>query len=214
MCGRFTQHYTWQQIHEFLSVFGPAQNLQARYNIAPTTLVDMVRHDAEGRRELVRGVRWGLIPNWWKKQPHLFTAADGSPCIAFAGAVGSMARSGDGWGHLVLHDPGRGCERLDDRISWPTSASDARPFRRLAAWHDASGRPQARGRASFARLARFQALEQVREGDDDPLIVLTELGQQFVHYTMDDMVPRTGWSQVGDDDPAILEPVGGGALAA
>lgn len=67
MCGRFTQNYTWQQIYEFLSVFGAPQNLQARYNIAPTTLVDMVRHDAGGRRELVRGVRWGLIPNWWKK---------------------------------------------------------------------------------------------------------------------------------------------------
>ncbi len=67
MCGRFTQHYTWQQFHEFLSVIGAPQNLQPRYNIAPTTLVDMVRHNAEGQRELVRGVRWGLIPNWWKK---------------------------------------------------------------------------------------------------------------------------------------------------
>ncbi len=67
MYGRFTQHYTWAQIHEFLSVIGAPQNLQARYNIAPTTLVDMVRDDAEGRRELVRGVRWGLIPNWWRK---------------------------------------------------------------------------------------------------------------------------------------------------
>jgi putative SOS response-associated peptidase YedK len=67
MCGRFTQNYTWQQIREFLSVFGAPQNLQAHYNIAPTTLVDMVRHDSEGRRELVRGVRWGLIPRWWKK---------------------------------------------------------------------------------------------------------------------------------------------------
>lgn len=67
MCGRFTQHYTWQQIHEFLSVIGAPQNLRARYNIAPTTLVDMVRHNADGRRELVRGVRWGLVPSWWKK---------------------------------------------------------------------------------------------------------------------------------------------------
>jgi putative SOS response-associated peptidase YedK len=67
MCGRFTQHYTWAQIHEFLSVIGAPQNLRPRYNIAPTTLVDMVRHDAEGHRELVRGVRWGLIPNWWEK---------------------------------------------------------------------------------------------------------------------------------------------------
>jgi putative SOS response-associated peptidase YedK len=59
MCGRFTQHNTWQQIHQFLSVIGAPQNLQPRYNIAPTTLVDMVRHDAEGHRERVRGVRWG-----------------------------------------------------------------------------------------------------------------------------------------------------------
>ena len=27
------------------------------------------------------------------KQPHLFTAADGSPVLGFAGAVGSLARS-------------------------------------------------------------------------------------------------------------------------
>ena len=27
MCGRLTQHYTWQQIHEFLSVIGAPQNL-------------------------------------------------------------------------------------------------------------------------------------------------------------------------------------------
>jgi putative SOS response-associated peptidase YedK len=35
MCGRFTQNYTWHQVHEFLSVFGAPQNLRARYNIAP-----------------------------------------------------------------------------------------------------------------------------------------------------------------------------------
>jgi putative SOS response-associated peptidase YedK len=35
-CGRFTQNYTWQQIHEFLNVFGAPRNLRPRYNIAPT----------------------------------------------------------------------------------------------------------------------------------------------------------------------------------
>lgn len=30
----FTQHYTWAQIYEFLSVIGAPQNLQARYSIA------------------------------------------------------------------------------------------------------------------------------------------------------------------------------------
>lgn len=37
MCGRFTQNYTWQEVHAFLSLFGVPRNLRPRYNIAPTT---------------------------------------------------------------------------------------------------------------------------------------------------------------------------------
>ena len=66
MCGRFTQHYTWTEVHAFLSVFGAARNLQPRYNIAPTTMIDVVRLNAEGHRELV-SMRWGLVPFFWKK---------------------------------------------------------------------------------------------------------------------------------------------------
>ncbi|MDX7950900.1 SOS response-associated peptidase [Lichenihabitans sp. Uapishka_5] len=66
MCGRFTQHYTWAEVHRFLSVIGTPLNLQPRYNIAPTTTIDVVRLDREGRRELVR-MRWGLVPAWWSK---------------------------------------------------------------------------------------------------------------------------------------------------
>ena len=132
MCGRFTQNYTWEEVYEFLNVFGTPRNLRPRYNIAPTTNVDVIRLDREGRRELV-SMRWGLVPFFWKKslkevpatfnaraetiaekpmfrdsfkrrrciipasgffewtdetdgkQPHLFTAADGSPILAFAG---------------------------------------------------------------------------------------------------------------------------------
>jgi putative SOS response-associated peptidase YedK len=131
MCGRFTQHYTWAEVHEFLSVFGTPRNLRPRYNIGPTTDVDVVRLGTNGR-ELV-SMRWGLAPFFWKKtlkelpatfnaraetiaekpmfrdaykkrrciipasgfyewtgpkgdkQPHLFTSADGSPILAFAG---------------------------------------------------------------------------------------------------------------------------------
>jgi len=39
MCGRFTQRYTWTEVHTFLNVFGAPKNLRLRYNIAPTTLV-------------------------------------------------------------------------------------------------------------------------------------------------------------------------------
>src|SRR5271168_1793006 len=66
MCGRFTQNYGWSEVHEFLNVFGTPRNLRPRYNIAPTTNVDAVRLDAEGRREMI-SMRWGLIPVWWKK---------------------------------------------------------------------------------------------------------------------------------------------------
>lgn len=132
MCARFTQHYTWSEIRDFLALLGPPRNLQARYNIAPTTDIDVLRLDTEGGRELVR-MRWGLVPFFWGKPlkelpatfnaraetidqkpmfreafkrrrcivpasgfyewtgekgakiPHLFTAADGSPLLAFAG---------------------------------------------------------------------------------------------------------------------------------
>jgi putative SOS response-associated peptidase YedK len=66
MCGRFTQHYTWQEVNDFLSVFGTPRNLRPRYNIAPTTNVDVIRLDRAGCRELV-SMRWGLVPFYWKK---------------------------------------------------------------------------------------------------------------------------------------------------
>ena len=66
MCGRFTQNYTWEQVHAFLSVFGPPHNLQPHYNIAPTDTVDVFRLGKDSKRELV-SMRWGLIPGWWKK---------------------------------------------------------------------------------------------------------------------------------------------------
>ena len=65
MCGRFTQAYTWAEVHAFLDLVGPARNLRPRYNIAPTTTIDVARLGVGGR-ELVP-MRWGLVPSWWKK---------------------------------------------------------------------------------------------------------------------------------------------------
>ena len=77
MCGRFTQNYTWEEVYAFLTVLGTPRNLRPRYNIAPTTNVDVIRLDREGRRELV-SMRWGLIPFFWKKslkeEPATFNA--------------------------------------------------------------------------------------------------------------------------------------------
>jgi putative SOS response-associated peptidase YedK len=68
MCGRFSQAYSWEQIHAFsqpLTMAAGRGNLQPRYNIAPTTTIDIIVHGGEGRE--LRQARWGLVPLWWKK---------------------------------------------------------------------------------------------------------------------------------------------------
>jgi putative SOS response-associated peptidase YedK len=66
MCGRFTQRYTWREVHDLYDLTGAARNLQAHYNVAPTDTVEVVRTADGGATELVP-MRWGLIPWWWKK---------------------------------------------------------------------------------------------------------------------------------------------------
>lgn len=38
-----------------------------RFNVAPTTIVPIVRRASDGALELL-GARWGLIPSWWQKE--------------------------------------------------------------------------------------------------------------------------------------------------
>lgn len=64
VCGRFTQYYSWQEVHAYLNIFGAARNLPARYNIAPTQDAAVVRHGAQGRS--LDFLRWGLVPSWAK----------------------------------------------------------------------------------------------------------------------------------------------------
>ena len=50
MCGRFTQSYSWAEVHSFLTLVGAPQNLRPRYNVAPSQQV------AVGRDREERGV--------------------------------------------------------------------------------------------------------------------------------------------------------------
>lgn len=67
MCGRFTNNYTWQQIHALyrLAVPSAIPNMQPSYNVCPTDPVDVVV-ESEGNRELEQ-MRWGIVPYWWNK---------------------------------------------------------------------------------------------------------------------------------------------------
>jgi len=66
MCGRFGISATAEQLALLLEI-DPATvpAMAPRYNIAPTTLAPIVRHDGAARRS-VDLVRWGLVPSWAK----------------------------------------------------------------------------------------------------------------------------------------------------
>lgn len=65
MCGRFTQHLSWEELQRLADLIGQPRNLQPRYNVAPTTAIEVIRATPAGN-ELVQ-MRWGFAPAWWKK---------------------------------------------------------------------------------------------------------------------------------------------------
>ena len=64
MCGRFTNRFTWKELHERLDLIGTPLNLRPRYNVAPSQDVAVARATEEGRTLAM--LRWGLIPAWAK----------------------------------------------------------------------------------------------------------------------------------------------------
>jgi putative SOS response-associated peptidase YedK len=50
VCGRFTQHYTWRELYELYRLTCPPANIEPRYNIAPTTMINVVVPHEAGRR--------------------------------------------------------------------------------------------------------------------------------------------------------------------
>ncbi len=67
MCGRFTQnlYLSWAEIHRLAGLIGQPRNLAPRFNIAPTTPIEVIRASDAGKELVPR--YWGLVPSWWKK---------------------------------------------------------------------------------------------------------------------------------------------------
>ena len=72
MCGRFTNRFTWKELHERLDLIGTPLNLRPRYNVAPSQDVAVARASDPGSRSgasegrTLAMLRWGLIPAWAK----------------------------------------------------------------------------------------------------------------------------------------------------
>lgn len=65
MCGRFVLYSSSATVAVTFSLDNELELTQARYNIAPTQDIVIVRQDGEGR--LGEMARWGLIPSWSKE---------------------------------------------------------------------------------------------------------------------------------------------------
>ncbi|HZW99773.1 MAG TPA: SOS response-associated peptidase [Trueperaceae bacterium] len=70
MCGRYTLYSHEDDLATLFAV--ETYPLTARYNIAPTTNVPVVRQRSDGSR-VMEEMRWGLVPHW-VKDPKLFKA--------------------------------------------------------------------------------------------------------------------------------------------
>jgi len=80
MCGRFTQRYTWREIHDLYDLTGAARNLQAHYNIAPTDTVEVVRPADSGATELVPPFRENaLATGTFRNNKHIRTTPNRQP---------------------------------------------------------------------------------------------------------------------------------------
>ena len=68
MCGRFTNRFTWSELVRLYrlteSVTPPQSNFPARYNVAPTQIVPVVRLKNDARE--IALLKWGLVPSWSK----------------------------------------------------------------------------------------------------------------------------------------------------
>jgi putative SOS response-associated peptidase YedK len=220
MCGRFTQAYTWAEINAFLSVIGPARNLRPRYNIAPTTQIDVLWHSEAGY-ELVP-MRWGLVPSWWKKSlselPSTFNARVETI------AEKPMFRSAFKSRRCIV--PASGFYEWTGRPGAKTphyfTARDGRPLAFAGLWEHWRD-PETDEKIASATIIVGPANDWMRPFHDRMPVILdwseadawmsgeraAELLQPapenaLQQWTVSARVNRSG---VGDDDPALIEPL-------
>ena len=221
MCGRFTQRYTWSEVHAFLDVFGTPRNLQPRYNIAPTTTVDVVRAGHSGRE--LAPMRWGLVPRWWKKAvkdvPATFNARAETVAekLMFRDALKRRRCIVPASGFYEWTGP------KTDRQPHLFSAADGAPVLAMAGLWDVWRDPVTGDEVPSCTIVVSGAsawmtpyhdrmpvliaeadVEAWLSGDATPRTLRPAAEAALREWTVSKRVNKTGF---GDDDPTLLDPV-------
>jgi putative SOS response-associated peptidase YedK len=225
MCGRFTQYFTYAELHQFWSMFiksdapAPLGNLQPRYHICPTDPIVAVLQTKTGLS--LERVRWGLAPFWWKqplkKLPATFNAR------AETVAEKPMFRSGFKSRRCVI--PASGFYEWTGAPGSKTphyfTAPSGEPLAFAALWeqakHPETGEPltsttilvgPANGWTSrfHDRMPVILDWRDIGEwmGGDTPSALLNPPPEDALQeWVVSNRVNRAG---VGDDDPTLISP--------
>lgn len=222
MCGRFVQRYGWHEVQDLYELpAGPARNLQAHYNIAPTDPVDVVRLDAEGATELT-SMRWGLVPWWWNKPLKQLPTSFNARAESVAGKP--MFRDAFKRHRCIILASGyyEWLKRPDGRQPYYISAADGGLLSFAGLW-DRWKNPETGERLTSCTIIVTDANELTRAIHDRMPVVLQkadirswlrgDAGVELLRPAAEDrlrMWPvsrRVNKTGTGDDDPTLLDEV-------
>ena len=223
MCGRFSQSYTWDQIAGFarpLTLAADRGAPQPRYNIAPSTLIDIITATPAGR--VLQQARWGRVPIWWSRP--LDDAAEG--IVARVETIDTHPAFAEAYQRRRCIIPASGFFEWtgegDDRTPHYISASDGSmlAFAGLMErerWVNSQGEPI----VSCTMLVREKSASSSDYLDGLPCMlapsefggwlsgtigkdVLMRQPRPLRHWAVS---PRINSSEDGDSDPRTIEPI-------
>lgn len=211
MCGRFSQLRTWSDLVRLYRITesAPAPNWPARFNVAPSLDVPVVRLRRSGARVL-QPMRWGLVPGWAKDAAigsRLINARVESLCEKPAFRQALRFRRGllpaDGFFEWAKR-PGAG--KRPYRVTWDEPPGEPPPAFAVLweRWRPADGAPP----LLSCTVVTVPANDRVRPLHDRMPAIL-EAGAQEAWLATDDVGPEDARALLRPFDPerTIVYPV-------
>ncbi|TLG71256.1 SOS response-associated peptidase [Methylocystis sp. B8] len=220
MCGRFTQHLSWEELQRLADLIGQPRNLAPHYNIAPTMQIEVIRLGVQGKE--LTPMRWGLVPLWWRdslnRLPATFNARAETVaekpmfCSAFNARRGVVPASG-----FYEWTGPKGA-----KTPHYFSAPDGRPLAFAGLWERAPN-PDTKEMIDSATIIVGPANKWMSRFHDRMPVILDwgDIGLwmaggdpgSLLRPPPEDALqewvvsPRANKSDLGDDDPMLIAPV-------